>query len=146
MSVDFNEFSKKMDKTMVHLAEEFDAVRAGRANPKVLDRITVEYYGQETALNGVATLLGIGSDLHHRVVHLFTNALLGIGAPLDAAEGIVVCHKAAVLAGHLGIDRKQLDLVSAAGANLLNNRRGPGFTLATFHGHNGHLLYLVTTL
>jgi len=38
------------------LAEEFDAVRAGRANPKVLDRITVEYYGQETALNGVATI------------------------------------------------------------------------------------------
>ena len=56
MSVDFTEFSKKMDKTMVHLAEEFDAVRAGRANPKVLDRITVEYYGQETPLNGVATI------------------------------------------------------------------------------------------
>ena len=56
MSVDFSEYSKKMDKTLVHLAEEFDAVRAGRANPKVLDRITVEYYGQETALNGVATI------------------------------------------------------------------------------------------
>ena len=56
MSVNFDEFSKKMDKTLVHLAEEFDAVRAGRANPKVLDRITVEYYGSETALNGVATI------------------------------------------------------------------------------------------
>ena len=56
MSVDFNEYSKKMDKTLVHLAEEFDAVRAGRANPKVLDRITVEYYGSETQLNGVATI------------------------------------------------------------------------------------------
>ena len=56
MSVDFTEYSKKMDKTLVHLSEEFDAVRAGRANPKVLDRITVEYYGQETALNGVATI------------------------------------------------------------------------------------------
>ena len=56
MSVDFTEFSKKMDKTLVHLAEEFDAVRAGRANPKVLDRITVEYYGSETPLNGVATI------------------------------------------------------------------------------------------
>ena len=56
MSVDFNEFSKKMDKTLVHLAEDFDAVRAGRANPKVLDRITVEYYGSETPLNGVATI------------------------------------------------------------------------------------------
>ena len=56
MSVDFSEFSKKMDKTLVHLSEEFDAVRAGRANPKVLDRISVEYYGQETPLNGVATI------------------------------------------------------------------------------------------
>ena len=56
MSVDFNEFSKRMDKSLAHLSEEFDAVRAGRANPKVLDRITVEYYGSETPLNGVATI------------------------------------------------------------------------------------------
>ena len=56
MSVDFTEYTKKMEKTLVHLAEEFDAVRAGRANPKVLDRIAVEYYGQETPLNGVATI------------------------------------------------------------------------------------------
>ena len=56
MSVDFSEYSKRMEKSLVHLAEEFDAVRAGRANPKVLDRITVEYYGTETQLNGVATI------------------------------------------------------------------------------------------
>ena len=56
MSVDFSEYSKRMDKTLKHLAEDFDAVRAGRANPKVLDRLTVEYYGQATALNGVATI------------------------------------------------------------------------------------------
>ena len=56
MSVDFTEYGRKMDKTLEHLAEEFDAVRAGRANPRVLDRITVEYYGSETPLNGVATI------------------------------------------------------------------------------------------
>ncbi len=56
MSVDFKEYSRKMDKTLEHLGEEFGAVRAGRANAKVLDRITIEYYGQETALNGVATI------------------------------------------------------------------------------------------
>ena len=38
------------------LDEEFSAVRAGRANPKVLDHICVEYYGSETPLNGVATI------------------------------------------------------------------------------------------
>ena len=56
MSVDFKEYGKKMDKTLDHLAEEFGAVRAGRANAKVLDRITVEYYGSETQLAGVATI------------------------------------------------------------------------------------------
>ena len=56
MNVDFKELSRKMDRTMDHLGEEFDAVRAGRANAKVLDRITVEYYGSETPLNGVATI------------------------------------------------------------------------------------------
>ena len=56
MSVDFKDFARKMDKTLEHLDEEFGAVRAGRANPKVLDRITVEYYGQDTALNGVANI------------------------------------------------------------------------------------------
>jgi len=56
MSVDFSEYSRKMDRTLDHLAEEFGAVRAGRANAKVLDRINVEYYGSETPLNGVATI------------------------------------------------------------------------------------------
>ena len=56
MAVDFKEFERRMDKALDHLADEFGAVRAGRANAKVLDRITVEYYGSETPLNGVATI------------------------------------------------------------------------------------------
>ena len=56
MAVDFNDYAKRMDKAINHLSEEFGAVRAGRANAKVLDRITVEYYGSETPLNGVATI------------------------------------------------------------------------------------------
>ena len=56
MSVDFKEYSRRMDKSLDHLHEEFGSVRAGRANAKVLDRISVEYYGQETPLNGVATI------------------------------------------------------------------------------------------
>lgn len=56
MAVDFKDYAKRMDKALNHLDEEFGAVRAGRANAKVLDRITVEYYGSETPLNGVATI------------------------------------------------------------------------------------------
>ena len=56
MSVDFKDFERRMSKALEHLGEEFGAVRAGRANAKVLDRISVEYYGSETPLNGVATI------------------------------------------------------------------------------------------
>ena len=56
MAVDFKEHARRMEKALEHLNEEFGAVRAGRANAKVLDRITVEYYGSETPLNGVATI------------------------------------------------------------------------------------------
>lgn len=56
MSVDFTDYGRRMDKALDHLSEEFGAVRAGRANAKVLDRISVEYYGSETPLNGVATI------------------------------------------------------------------------------------------
>ena len=56
MAVDFKDFERRMNKALDHLNEEFGAVRAGRANPKVLDRITVSYYGSETPLNGVATI------------------------------------------------------------------------------------------
>ena len=56
MAVDFKEFERRMGKALDHLQDDFDAVRAGRANAKVLDRISVEYYGSETPLNGVATI------------------------------------------------------------------------------------------
>ena len=56
MAVDFKEYARRMEKALDHLQDEFGAVRAGRANAKVLDRITVEYYGSETPLNGVATI------------------------------------------------------------------------------------------
>ena len=56
MAVDFKEFERRMGKALDHLQDEFGAVRAGRANAKVLDRITVEYYGSETPLAGVATI------------------------------------------------------------------------------------------
>ena len=56
MSVDFKEFNRKMDKTLEILQEDFGAVRAGRANARVLDRITVEYYGVDTPVGQVGTI------------------------------------------------------------------------------------------
>ena len=56
MSVDFKEFTRKMEKSIEILQEDFGAIRAGRANAKVLDRITVEYYGQETPIGQVGSI------------------------------------------------------------------------------------------
>ena len=53
---DFNEFTRKMEKTLEVLASQFGAVRAGRANSQVLDRISVEYYGVDTPIGQVASI------------------------------------------------------------------------------------------
>ena len=74
MSVDFKEYTRKMDKTLEVLQENFGAVRAGRANAKVLDRITVEYYGSEPALAGVASISS--PDARTLVIQPWDNKLL----------------------------------------------------------------------
>ena len=56
MSVDFKEFTRKMEKTLDILQEDFGAIRAGRANARVLDRIVVEYYGVDTPIGQVGTI------------------------------------------------------------------------------------------
>ena len=53
---DYKEFTEKMEKTCAVLTENFNAVRAGRANAAVLDRVTVDYYGSETPIQQVATI------------------------------------------------------------------------------------------
>ncbi len=50
------EFEDKMKKTLSSLEKDFAALRAGRANPAVLDRIRVEYYGTPTKINEVAAV------------------------------------------------------------------------------------------
>ncbi|MBR6935520.1 MAG: ribosome recycling factor [Clostridia bacterium] len=51
---DYNQFIEKMDKTISFLKEQMNTVRAGRANPAILDRITVQYYGTDTPINQIA--------------------------------------------------------------------------------------------
>ena len=54
--IDFKEYHRKMDKTLEVLQEQFASVRAGRANAKVLEHITVEYYGVDTPVGQVGTV------------------------------------------------------------------------------------------
>ena len=51
------EFAKtKMVKTVSALQSEYGAIRAGRANPQVLDRVTVDYYGTPTPVGQLASI------------------------------------------------------------------------------------------
>ena len=50
------EFDTKMQKTIDVVMSDFAAVRAGRANAAVLDKLTVEYYGTETPIQQVAAI------------------------------------------------------------------------------------------
>ncbi|MBP3311319.1 MAG: ribosome recycling factor [Butyricicoccus sp.] len=56
MKADLKPYEHKMSKTIEVLGKELAAIRAGRANPGVLDKITVEYYGAPTPLNQVAAV------------------------------------------------------------------------------------------
>lgn len=49
-------FEEKMQKTVVALEADYITIRAGRANPHVLDRIVVDYYGTPTPINQVGNI------------------------------------------------------------------------------------------
>ncbi len=51
-----NETKEKMSKSVDALKHEFSLLKAGRANPAVLERVTVEYYGTPTPLTQVGTV------------------------------------------------------------------------------------------
>ena len=56
MSPEIKAYDSRMQKTIEVVKSNFAAVRAGRANAGVLDRILVEYYGTPTPLNQVAAI------------------------------------------------------------------------------------------
>lgn len=50
------QYDDKMKKTMANLKEEYGGIRAGRANPRVLDKIRVDYYGTPSPIQQVANV------------------------------------------------------------------------------------------
>ncbi|WP_078391476.1 ribosome recycling factor [Shouchella patagoniensis] len=51
-----NDAKLRMDKAIDSLGRELAKLRAGRANPAILDRVTVEYYGAQTPLNQLSSV------------------------------------------------------------------------------------------
>lgn len=50
------QYESKMNKSLDNLKEEFASIRAGRANPHLLDKLKVDYYGTPSALQSVANI------------------------------------------------------------------------------------------
>ena len=51
-----NTFQEKMEKTLNNLNEEYAGIRAGRANPHLLDKLRVDYYGTPSPIQSVANV------------------------------------------------------------------------------------------
>ena len=56
MSEVITKSTEKMEKVVTQLEGEFSTIRAGRANPAVLDKINVDYYGAPTKINALAAI------------------------------------------------------------------------------------------
>lgn len=56
MKLDTRDFETKMKKTIESYKNELDTVRAGRANARILDRVSVDYYGTPTPINQLGTI------------------------------------------------------------------------------------------
>lgn len=86
--MELNQYEEKMKKSLANLEEEYGAIRAGRANPRILDRIQVDYYGTLTSLQGVANI----SVPEARMIQI---------QPWDA--GLIKDIEKAILASDLGL-------------------------------------------
>lgn len=56
MKLDIKEYEVKMQKTIASYKENLSTIRAGKANPDVLKRIEVEYYGSMTPISSIAEI------------------------------------------------------------------------------------------
>lgn len=54
--IEISEIEEKMNKSVSSLESEFATIRAGRANPHILDRVMVDYYGVQTAIQQAANI------------------------------------------------------------------------------------------
>ncbi len=54
--IEISEIEERMNKSVSSLESEFATIRAGRANPHILDRVMVDYYGVPTAIQQAANI------------------------------------------------------------------------------------------
>ena len=82
------EYNDNMEKAVNHLADELLQIRAGRANPKIIERIMVDYYGTMTPLNQMSTISV--PEPRMILVNMWDNSMLkaAVKAIVDANIGL----------------------------------------------------------
>ena len=85
----FDEFDERAAKVLNNFKNEMRSIRAGRANPHILDKITVDYYGTPTPINNMANIS-------------VPEARLLVIAPWDKSQ--LKAIEKAILAGNIGIN------------------------------------------
>lgn len=80
-----NKIDEKLNKVLDHLKTELNSMRAGRANPVVLSRVTVDYYGTQTPLNQMSNISV--TDARTLTINVYDkNALKDVKKAIIAAE------------------------------------------------------------
>ena len=111
MSAETKTYEDKMTGVINHLVKEHATIRAGRANPAILDKVTVDYYGTPTPINQVAavsvaearvlTISPWDASLMHAIEKAILTSDIGInptndgGATKVAAKTVAVTQAAA---------------------------------------------------
>lgn len=84
----FDEFDERVEKVLNNYKTEMRAIRAGRANPHILDKLVVDYYGTPTPINNMANIS-------------VPEARLLVIAPWDKSQ--LKAIEKVILAGNIGI-------------------------------------------
>src|SRR5205807_3167699 len=99
MSVDsiLKDAEVKMAKSVDHLEQELTTIRTGRANPSLIDRVNVPYYGTPTPLNQLAQISAPEARL--LVVQVYDRSQMGAAerAIRDAGIGLNPCNDGPII-------------------------------------------------
>ena len=93
-------YEEKMDGALRHLDKELVAIRAGRANPAILDRVTVDYYGSPTPINQMAAVAVAEARIltitpwDASLIHAIEHALSAFHPDLPHGAGLIMISNA----------------------------------------------------
>ena len=107
MKLDVKEFEGKMQKTLTAYEKELESIRLGRANPVVLNKITVDYYGCPTPINQMASV-SVPEPRLLQIQPYDASTLKDIEKAINEKAGANVVANMTILAEGDAADRKDI--------------------------------------